>query len=239
MLPIELKKDKNDLFYLNNPDYLGYMLPFYNNKNLFFEIIGVQEYIVKYYNNDYNKKEQSKNKEMLLQFLNKQEKFDEIDFPIGYYQENDDLKGTIIRYYNSPSLKNIYDSHEIGELTKYYYHDDDMIHNLFKLYLDILNLLEHLYSEKIYYTDVHAGNFVFDQNQVKLIDFDYQYIAFNSHEKDNLRMMIMNYLNLIYIVNKRLEIGNSFLSEEDNFDKTRVLVKELENKVRKEYKNGV
>ena len=236
MLPFELKKDKDNLFYLNDSEDLGYLLPFYNNKSLFYEIVGNKDFIVKCSNNNLSKKSQSMYKDMLMKLLVKQELFHEIDFPIGYYQENNKLNGLIIPYYNSFSLKEISESHDINEITKYYYHDDDSIHNLFILYLDILNLLEHLFSEKIYYTDVHPGNFVFSDNEVKLIDFEIPYIHFNKWERDSLRMIINNYVSLVYLMSKKFGFEKCILSNEGNFSETKLLLKTLENRVRKEYK---
>ena len=239
MLPLELKKDCNNLFYLDNPHMLGYMFPFHNYHNLFFVIVGVKDFIVKYYNEDYSKRDQLKDKEMILNLLSLQSKFKDIDFPIGYYKRGKNLKGIIVPYYNSPSLKNIVETCELGELSKYYYHDDDEIHNLFKLYLDILEMLEQLFIEKIYYIDINVGNFVFENNCVKLIDFDHNYIYFNTKEKESLRSIINNYSNLIYLVSRKFRIGTYFIEQVDSFNETKVMVKKLENRVRKEYLHGI
>lgn len=239
MLPMEFKIDKNGLFYFDNENLLNSLYPFYNNKNLFFHLEGIDNYLVKYSSKEYTKKEILKYKQMLLFFQKLQPQFKEIDFPIGYYKEANELRGIIIPYYHGPTLRKVSEERELGDLSKYYYQDDDMIHNLFCLYLDILDQMEHLFAEKIYYVDVHSGNFVLDNNQVKLIDFEIPYIHFNQKARESLTTIINNYIYLVKITNRRFGIHDDLLFTEGNFSETRFLVKSLENRVRKEYHNGI
>ena len=97
---------------------------------------------------------------------------------------------------------------DINVLSKYYYHADDSIHNLYLLFIDILTLIEELYENKVYYTDIHRGNFVVNDNSVKLIDFDYKYIHFeDKKDKTLLRNIFHNYDILFFIINKRFNLG--------------------------------
>ena len=50
-------------------------------------------------------------------------------------------------YRNAPSIAQIAQTKDINDISKYYYHDDDSIHNLYLLFIDILNLMDSIHSQ--------------------------------------------------------------------------------------------
>ena len=246
MLPLECKFDKNGLLYIDNDKFKKHPLDLNeikedeNNKikNYFYELESTSDYIIKYSINNLNTSDLIN---MLINFKKINDRIKKIDFPIGYYLENNHIKGEIIRYYkNSFSLYSLSETKDINILSKYYYHDEDTIHNLYLLMLEILDLIEELYEENVYYTDIHRGNFVINNNDVKLIDFDYKYISFKDKKDRKLLYSILNnYENLLFMMNKRFNLGELVPYYTNNFDNMRKYVKKIENKVRKEYSNGI
>ena len=49
-------------------------------------------------------------------------------------------------------------------------------------------------------------------------------------------MIINNYVSLVYLMSKKFGFEKCILSNEGNFSETKLLLKTLENRVRKEYK---
>lgn len=235
LLPIDAKIDNNGLFYMDNDLFKKYPLNInYNLKisNLFYSLMSTDDYIIKYSLYNLN---QDQLMPMLMNFRNIQKSIDDVDFPIGYYKEDDSIRGQIIKYYNnSPSLSNLIKEKDINIFGKYYYHDDDSIHNLYMIMLDILDLLEELFNNGVYYTDIHTGNFVIHNNQIKLIDFDYNYIHFIKNiDKKLLDIILWNYSRLFFYINKVYNLGEFGLDECHDFKYMKKFVKSMENHVRR------
>ncbi len=238
LLPIDTKIDKNGLLYIEGDYVYKYPNRLINLDNrsvhnsYFYKLITTSDYILKYSIMPLNKEGMIN---MLLNLREVQKNIKDIDFPIGYYIDNNIMYGEIIKYYkNAPSLSSLMETSDINEINKYYYHDDDSIHNLYLLLLDALNLIEELFENKIYYTDIHSGNFVIDNNQVKLIDFDYQYIYFKTKkELEYFKMILFNYESMFYILNKKFNLYNYGLDNSKNFNEIRRMIKQTENNVRK------
>ena len=172
---------------------------------------------------------------MLENFRIAQKNIKDIDFPIGYYKEDNYIRGQIIKYYeNSPSLFHLIKEKDINIFDKYYYHDDDVIRNLYMILLDILSLLEELFENGVYYTDIHSGNFVINNNKIKLIDFDYNYIHFNKCINTKLLdILLWNYSRLFLNVNKVYNLGEFSLDECHDFKYMKKYVKSMENYARR------
>lgn len=234
-VPMEAKRDYNGLFYIDNDYFKQYPLYFdnyieKNERSSFYELISTSDYIIKCG----RKLNRKKVINMLLKFKEYQEYIKKTDFPIGYYEEDNIIKGLIIPYYNSPSLLNIKRTHDLGELSKFYYHDDNSIHNLYLLCLDIIDIIEEMYCNEIYYTDIHDGNFVFKDNNVKLIDFDPNLVFFSDNKKrENYNYMMYWCENIIYTLTKYFNLEDLAYRKINSFDKMRTYVKKIENRVTK------
>ena len=245
-IPMEAKIDSDGLLYIDNDIFKKHPLNLNEIKinedkkikNYFYELESTSDYIIKYSINSLNGYNLIN---MLLKFQKIKDKIKEIDFPIGYYLEGSHIKGEIIKYYkDSYSLYYLSEIRDINILSKYYYHDDDSIHNLYLLMLDILELIEKLYEENVYYRDIHRGNFIISNNDVKLIDFDYNYIYFKEKKDKNLlRTILSNYEDLFFILNKRFNLGELVPYNTNSFDTMKNHVKKIENKVRKGFVNGI
>ncbi len=238
-LPIELKLDGFNLLYYDNPIIKNYPLHLeknmLNSKAFFYQLPLSSDYIIKYQKKIMIYDEV---KEFLLKVNKIKKHIKDIDFPIGYYQEENDIRGMIIPYYiNSPSLYTISETKDINELSKYYYHDDDVVHNLFLLFLDILNLIEELCDYEIYYTDIHRGNFVIYENAVKLIDFDFKYIFYTRGQEDfYYKAILYDYEHLLFKLIKMFDLYELPIYTIKSIDKMKKHVLKVENKVRKNLK---
>ena len=170
---------------------------------------------------------------MLLRFNEVNDSIHKTDLPINYYMENDTVNGMIIPYYkDSITLYSLSKTYELKNLMKYYYHDDDMLHNLYLLYNDIIDVIEELYENGICYYDSNATNFVFKDNKVHLIDFDYKYLSFNINNR-NKHTTVDGLYGLIDKMNGRFLLRNDLIHIFNSFDSLRKYLVKKENKIRK------
>ena len=242
MLPFELKRDNDGLFYMDDSKILKC-----NSLSIdhridnedrydqygFYRIFSTDEYIVKYAYNPYMKKERERIKNMLYLLQEKQDSIKSVDFPIGYYRRFLKLHGLIIKYYkDSVSCDSVIKSGDIEGLGKYYYHDEDNIHNLFLLFNEILNNIYEMFENGVYYRDVHPGNIVLYNNKAKIIDFDYRFIHFDDKDK-NLNIIMSNYYLLLRTVLSKYSIFSDLNDNFNNFEQAKLFTKKLENNVRK------
>lgn len=201
-------------------------------KNKFYSLSSTNDYILKL-NQDIGVNDREL-RQMIEKLYYKQSSVDNIEFPIGYVKDNNNTIGQIIRHYpNTKSLKTICLTEDIEDLQKYIYFDDDTLHNLFLVYLNILEQIEQLFEKGIMYLDIHPGNIVFYQNEIKLIDFDPDYIRFN-RLKCYYEQIIHNYRRLINLSLSFFYLDGELESivEETSFRDIKRKVKSLENTVR-------
>ena len=240
MLPLDLKVDKDGLLYLDDEEILrnGPLLIDKRNfkceryyYNGFYRMKDNDDYIVKYSYTAFTKKEREAIKNMIYNLVNKQHLFPDIDFPIGYFKKDRKLEGIIVKYYkDSISCERVFDMHDIFEISKYYAHDDGVVRNLFHLFNDILDMAYRLFEEGIYYIDLNPGNFLFVDNEIKLIDFDHIYVRFDNKDKC-LESIMGIYSNLLkeIIFNYHLPYTNN--EEFKDFEQAKTLTKKIENKI--------
>ena len=137
-------------------------------------------------------------------------------FPIAYYQENSKLRGLVIPYYDKGiSIRNVIKSNKTEKFMSLYNHSNNLEENFMYLYLEILSLLEKMYQEKISYLDIHGGNFIIYQNQIKVIDFDPRYVKFNNMFYESY--IINKYCHLINDLNISFKLKNKLIFPKDNF----------------------
>lgn len=240
MIPYDLKRDKDGLLYLQDEDILrkstlridkrGEVDEYYQQN--FYPISTSDDYIIKYNCTWYTRKEIKRIKEMLANLVYRQKDIPNVDFPIAYFVHMKRLSGLIVKYYKDGiSFDNVAKLQDIEAIGKYYYHDEDNIHNLFMLYEELLNVSNELFENGVYYTDINQGNVVLNNNQVKLIDFDYRYVLFD--RKDFiLPFIITNYFRFVRESLNSLNLYSD-VSDCNNYDDAKKYIKKLENTIRK------
>lgn len=229
----DLNNNSKILYYSNFSD-LQRISNLSSKKKIFYQIKGLNNYLVEYYRNSIPKKVQKEYIDLFMVMIGLQKKFNDIDFPIGFFKENNEIRGVIVPYYNSPSLKTIMNSDDLFRLFKYFQQDDDLIHNIFILFQRIIDLLEHMFDNRLYYLDVHPGNFVFQNNDIKIIDFEIPYVIYNKKERKSLNLIMNNFGSLVYDVLKHFLSFDMYLCLDDkNFKDAKLLIKTAENNVRK------
>lgn len=101
-----------------------------------------------------------------------------------------------------------------------------VLNNQFKelpvgIYIDILKILKELADNGIYYSDVHAKNFMINLEtlKVKLIDFETRFISIDDDKKFLYKNMIINLKKMITKINSlyNIDFGNTF-NKIDNLD---------------------
>lgn len=161
--------------------------------------------------------------------------FSYCDFPNGYVVDNKEIVGMILPNYSSESVsfQNTCIKYSLNELKNYLLRDDDDIHNLFMIYLEILTMVEKMYDNGLLYYDINEGNFIFDNNKIKIIDFDFERIGFVK-TKSNLNGLLTNYLDMVNRVNGEYSLSKiSSNISKTSFSSVRNKIIKLENTVRK------
>ena len=235
-IPSTLKYDKKGIGYLDEKDIEKRQLilekrSFYRVlRNSFYSIEGdTSDYIIKKLC-EHSLFQGLKIKKMLEGFLKIQNHLSNIDLPVGYYLENEEIWGTIVPYYmNSISIRELL-RFPVHDIMDYYYHDENNLRNLLSLYLDILLLLEEMYANNVSYLDIHQGNFVFYENQVKLIDFEPQFIRFKTNSY-YYRIILDGYLQLINGISLSLNKINLLIYSGSSFSEVTGKIKTLSKKI--------
>lgn len=237
MLPLEIKQDSDGLLYIDNGISLSSKINFQSHKNgqaryQFLEIPSTSDYIIKYQNFPVIYSDEVELKRLLKELLKIQEKIRDIDFPLGYYVEDGRIKGQIIRnYHDVPSLNVFSKDEDLESIAKYYYQDDDMCHNLILLYLNILDLIEEMIAYSIYYLDIHGGNFVLFNNEVKLIDFEPKQIFF-TNDFNMINRILMQCKFLINTINYNLWFKTIGINNDSSFLCMREEVMKMEKRIK-------
>lgn len=234
-----LKYDNRQLGYIDSNDVYVEKFSFsevgkiYNERIYFYRIDGINDYIIKdstknplFFNN-------IRNKNLLRNLVNKQSELPDIGFPIGYYKHRGRMTGTIIPYYvDATSIKKLIYIETLDNLPKYYNHDSNESYNLISLFLEILEVIHSMYKKGVIYTDIHAGNFLVKDNEVKIIDFESGFIFFNDKKGEHLERLLYNYAGLIETICYRYGFKKVMFNRQESFYETeqsiKVLRKELE-----------
>ena len=199
------------------------------NKSKFYELTLLKDYIIKYSQKELNQEEAIK---MLQLFKSSQSKINLTDLPISYYQEYSSIKGIIVPYYqNSISLQRIIEN-GIKNISNYYHHDNNPIHNLYLLTNEILDILEELQNNNIIYLDNNASNFIIKDNQIKLIDFEPQYLKYETNNK-NIKRLLKSFDDLLYTIYSNLKLDDLVIHNSKDFKNMRKYLLKIENSMHK------
>lgn len=227
-------QDYQGIFYLDSNNiktkefHFNEIKPTYSKQRRFYYVEGVDDYIIKdtsrlplFFNG-------TRTKKILKDFMNVQNKFNDIDFPVGYFIDNDKIKGTVVPYYkNSISIKKLMTIYTLEELKEFYMYDDNNNINLIKMCLDILDLIEEMYQNNIVYTDINAGNFLVYNNTVKIVDFEPDYVHFTKHKQKYYELLLSNYTILVDYIWRCYRFKDVVYNPGENFDDARAKVKAL------------
>lgn len=239
MIPLELKIDNDGLLYIDEHNNLVERLiqidkrrnkdEFY--KSEFYTFLSTNDYIIKKPITVLDRRNRKLYKDMLIKLINKQVKVLNTDFPIGYLKDRKNITGLIVKYYKDGiSLDNIIDLYLVG---KYYYHDDDIIHNLFLLLHDVLDNIYEMFENEIYYIDISEGNIILNNNEVKIIDFDPIWVRFDLKDK-MLEKIIWFYMRFVVgLLNKYGLCGIIKDERAHNFEEAKKNIKRFEGRIRK------
>ena len=241
-IPYELKTDNDGLLYTDNfillrqsplnIDTRKYQEDKYY-LNDFFPLYSTNDYIIKYCITRYTRKEIKALKEMLEVMTLKQSLIKKTDFPIGYFKHIRKLQGFIIpNYQDGMSYDHLLENADINEVKKYYHHDEDSIHNVFLMLLDVLDAINEMFDNGIYYSRFYSDDIVLHDNEAHLIDFDQFNVSFC--EKDKKLISVMGYyLKLLNTTLKMFELSEGVSENLQNFEEAKTFTKKIENKVRK------
>ena len=231
-----LKQDKNNIWYIDNNDKLDELFLVdinkpYKERKKFYKIDGIDNYIIRDCTDYPHFLNGSKNYKLIKKLVAKQEELPDIGFPIGYYKKNDVIKGTIIPYYKDAiSLRKICYLYK-NELNTFYNHSDNGEENFICLLLDILELLNRMYNKEVMYVDIHYGNFLIWNNDVKVIDFEPGYVYFSDKLKWHYESILRNYSLLVGELCRRFGYKNILFPRQESFMETEYMVKSLRKRL--------
>ena len=231
--PKELMLDHDNIWFLDKEKTNIKQITFeYNDfipRSKFYKIEGNDNYIIKVYN-EFIFFEEARIKRMLKKFYEVSDKIPNIDFPIAYYQENGKVKGLVIPYYdNSVSLRELLKSDNVEKFMTLYRHGSNIKENIFKLYLEILELFKEMFQEGLSYLDIHGGNFLLYHNQLKIIDFEPKYLKYNK-SRINEYHILERYFQLISKINFCFKIENNLIYPQGKFE---IMEKEIKKLIKK------
>ena len=228
-------QDPNGLFYINSEDVNIEEFSFneitnsYRKRRKFYYIDGIEDYVIK----DTSKLpllfNGTRTKMILKNFQINQDKFNDVDFPVAYFVDKTKIVGTVVPFYKgAKSIKELTNLYSFSDLKKYYNHEDDEEENLIEMCLDILKIIKHLYDEDIVYRDISSGNFVVYNNDVKIIDFEPEYVHFIKNKKKYHDILLSNYNILVNYILRHYKFNDlEYYNPGENFYEAEVRVKHL------------
>ncbi len=141
------------------------------------------------------------------------------DLPFGVVTLEGNIIGQQIPYYPN-------------HMTLYECFKNSKVNNPYEIYLSMLDILKELFDNNIIYFDNHAKNFLINDNQIKLIDFDFDYILFNNSNMRCLKKMLDNYIYTINLLNRLYTNTDNIIFEQTNsIEETYDQVRRLQRKI--------
>ena len=134
---------------------------------------------------------------LISKLQEKQAKIKLTEFPTGVLTREGYIFGQEMPFYeNYETLFNFKDNIE-------------SVSQLVEIYKKCLKILEELYKNDIYYTDVHSKNFMVNNDDIKLIDFEYGRVKFDDP----------SYIDVVfYRVKNMFDFINSLLGSNVKYD---------------------
>ena len=228
-------QDHKGIFYVDNEDinikpfHFNEVTSNFNLRRTFYHIDGIDDYIIKDTKRLPLLFNQTRTKKILRNFMERQDNFIDIDFPVAYYVNKGKIGGTVVpNYKNSNSIKVLTNVYQFENLKNFYQHEDDEFRNLIHLCLEILRLIREMFDGDIVYTDINSGNFLVYNNSVKVVDFEPDYVHFTKNKNRYLKLLLSNYNLLVnYILRHYKFYDLPYYSPGDNFYEAEVRVKHL------------
>lgn len=224
------KQDNRGLWYLDYRDiklneiyFPQYIRPYghYDERKPFYEIEGMDNLLVKdsteypfFFNH-------TRNLNLIEKLCQKQEEIPEVEFTVGYLQGYRMMRGIIVPYYKGGiSVKGLSTAHYFNELKKYYNHESDEMDNFFSMILTILHLVILMHSKGVFYTDANSGNFIVFNNEIKVIDFEPQFVFFSDDNGKHLKDTLKKFTDLVNALFRRYNFKDFALLQQDSFSET-------------------
>lgn len=235
------KMDKRGLWYLDIKDIIlkeiyfpQYVRPYghYDERKPFYEIEGMDNILVKdsseypfFFNH-------TRNRNLIEKLYKKQEEIPEVDFTLGYLKGFTMMKGILVPYYKGGiSVQRLATSYSFRDIKNYYNHESNEMDNLFSILLDILHLLIIMYNKGVYYTDANSGNFIIYNNEIKVIDFEPEFVFFSDNSGKHLNKSLKKYTELVNAIFKRYGLNNLVFTQQEDYYKTEEKVLELRKRI--------
>ena len=187
-----------------------YIYQDYNNPNIAYRIY--KEFAE--YNFNGNKDEL-----LIQELMQKQDKVKLTEFPFGVVTLDNRIIGQQIPYY--PNHISLYE---------YFKANKDI--DIYMIYLQILDILNELYSNGILYFDSHAKNYLINGDTINLIDFEYSLMSFDINNIRLKKYMLKNYIKLInHLYQLYSNTKQDIFEETNSFGETYNQIKELTRKI--------
>jgi hypothetical protein len=187
-----------------------YIYQDYNNPNIAYRIY--KEFAE--FNFNGNKDEQ-----LIQELQSRKDNIKLTDLPFGVVTLEGNIIGQQIPYYPN-------------HMTLYECFKNSKVNNPYEIYLSMLDILKELFDNNIIYFDNHAKNFLINDNQIKLIDFDFDYILFNNSNMRCLKKMLDNYIYTINLLNRLYTNTDNIIFEQTNsIEETYDQVRRLQRKI--------
>ena len=228
------KQDKNGLWYVDFKDINTQVIHFPEigkcnaKKATFYKVEGMDNIIIKdtteypYFLNRH------KHLKLLSELVKRQSRITDVDYPFAYCKDYGILRGIVELFYlDSISINDIIYSikyknnlSQLEVIKNYYNHENDNIDNIIVLLLNILELISKMHNNGVYYTDIRAGNFLLYNNEVKVIDFEPDYVRFKDRNGMYLDKILFNYASLVETILRRCGFEDVFFNAGEDFYET-------------------
>lgn len=154
------------------------------------------------------------------------------DFPIGKVIYNSQYCGQIQKFYNNSVSLNTVTRDGFELFGKFYKKDNDEIYNLMIFFNELLDIIEELVKNKVYYFDFNFGNILIHNNSLKLIDFEEGNFKINDCTVEELQRVFIYYGAIVRSIIYNYGYEYTEYSYENSINDYRKTLVKLENDMR-------